>query len=87
MDLLERDQHFEQLALLWRAATSSQGRIVLVSGEVGIGKTALIEQFVHQQGQATCLWDLRRLLYSAPARTSLRYGSADTRRLADPPSL
>ncbi|HLW02949.1 MAG TPA: AAA family ATPase [Ktedonobacterales bacterium] len=57
MDLLERDQDFEQLARLWHAATTGQGRTVLVSGEAGIGKTALVERFVHQQGQATrCLW-------------------------------
>ncbi len=57
MELLERDQDFEQLALLWRSATTGQGRTALVSGEAGMGKTALVEQFVQQQGQAArCLW-------------------------------
>lgn len=57
MELLERDQDFAQLALLWRRATAEQGRTVLVSGEAGIGKTALVEQFVRQQCQsARCLW-------------------------------
>lgn len=56
MELLERDQDFEQLALLWQRATTGQGRTALVSGEAGMGKTALVEQFVQQQGQAArCL--------------------------------
>ena len=42
MDLLERDHCFEQLSLLLRAATAGNGRTVLVSGEAGIGKTALV---------------------------------------------
>ena len=57
MELLERDQDFEQLALLWRSATTGQGRTVLISGEAGIGKTALVEQFVSQHLQvARSLW-------------------------------
>ncbi|HEY7124218.1 MAG TPA: AAA family ATPase [Ktedonobacterales bacterium] len=57
MELLEREQDFEQLALLWQRATTGQGRTVLVNGEAGIGKTTLVEQFVRQQCQAArCLW-------------------------------
>ena len=57
MELLERDQSFEQLALLWRSATTGQGRTVLISGEAGIGKTALVGQFVSQHLQAArSLW-------------------------------
>ncbi len=43
MDLLERDHCFEQLSVLFRTATTGNGRTVLVSGEAGIGKTALVE--------------------------------------------
>lgn len=57
MNLLEREQDFEQLARLWQQATTGQGRTVMVSGEAGIGKTALVEQFVRELRQpARCLW-------------------------------
>src|SRR5215469_14534775 len=52
MELLEREQSLEALTALWRTVSTGQGRCVLVSGEAGIGKTALVEQFVHQQGRA-----------------------------------
>lgn len=48
MDLLERDHNFDQLSELLRTAITDNGRIVLISGEAGIGKTALVEQFVSQ---------------------------------------
>jgi DNA-binding CsgD family transcriptional regulator/tetratricopeptide (TPR) repeat protein len=52
MDLLERDQCFDQLSVLLRTATTGNGRTVLISGEAGIGKTALVEHFVSQHGSA-----------------------------------
>ena len=42
MELLERDQHLEHLAELLRLAAAGQGRLVLVGGEAGVGKTALV---------------------------------------------
>src|ERR1043166_6016895 len=51
MNLLEREQQLDTLTALWRAATSGQGHTVLISGEAGIGKTALVEQFVRQNCQ------------------------------------
>jgi DNA-binding CsgD family transcriptional regulator len=57
MELLERERFFEELARRLRSATAAHGSTAVISGEAGIGKTALIEQFaaVHQ---ATCrvLW-------------------------------
>ena len=46
MDLLERDHCFDQLSELLCTATTGHGRTVLISGEAGIGKTALVELFV-----------------------------------------
>ena len=48
MYLLERDHCFDQLSELLRMATTGLGRTVLISGEAGIGKTSLVEQFVSQ---------------------------------------
>jgi DNA-binding CsgD family transcriptional regulator len=45
MELLERDQHLEHLAELLRLAAAGQGRLVLVGGEAGVGKTALTDEF------------------------------------------
>ncbi len=57
MDLLERDHCLKQLSTLLHLTTTGQGRTVLISGEAGVGKTALVEQFVSQQAStATRLW-------------------------------
>src|SRR5262245_2886717 len=55
MDLLERDHCFKQLSALLHLAMTGQGRTVLISGEAGIGKTVLVEQFVNQQA-STARW-------------------------------
>jgi DNA-binding CsgD family transcriptional regulator/tetratricopeptide (TPR) repeat protein len=57
MDLLERDGCLRGLNALLAEANDGQGRVALVSGEAGIGKTALIERFVHQrQGRTRVVW-------------------------------
>src|SRR5215204_2861359 len=45
MDLLERDQHLDHLAELLHLAAAGQGRLVLVGGEAGVGKTTLTDEF------------------------------------------
>lgn len=45
MELLERDQPLAQLAEHLRHAAAGQGRMVLVGGEAGVGKTALVDAF------------------------------------------
>jgi DNA-binding CsgD family transcriptional regulator/tetratricopeptide (TPR) repeat protein len=45
MVLLERDQALASLAEYARSAAVGQGRLVLVPGEAGVGKTALLEAF------------------------------------------
>src|SRR5262245_35208803 len=57
MELLERDRALCQLDAALKDATAGQGRIVLVSGEAGIGKTALIERFIARHRASTrVLW-------------------------------
>src|SRR5574339_332469 len=57
MELIEREPQLEKLSEAWRQVQSGKGRIVLVSGEAGIGKTSLIEYFVAGQRAATrVLW-------------------------------
>ncbi|GAC1450116.1 MAG: AAA family ATPase [Ktedonobacterales bacterium] len=56
-DLLERDQLLAALHALLRQAAGHSGTTALVSGEAGIGKTALIERFVEsQRTTARTLW-------------------------------
>lgn len=45
-DLLERQEQFAQLDAAFERARATEGQIVLVSGEAGIGKTSLVERFV-----------------------------------------
>src|SRR5262249_49863207 len=48
--LLERSDPLETLSrLLAEVASSSGGRLVLIRGEAGIGKTALVERFCDEQ--------------------------------------
>ena len=51
MDLLERAEFFEQLQETLAEVSRGRGQLVLVSGEAGIGKTSLVEQFVETQQQ------------------------------------
>src|SRR5262245_48703478 len=58
VDLLERESQMAALAALLNSARSGHGRVALVHGEAGIGKTALIERFVqlHARDGARVLW-------------------------------
>ena len=56
-NLLERDHYLDQLSILLHTVTTGNGRTVLIAGEAGIGKTALVEQFVSQHcSSARQLW-------------------------------
>ena len=52
MKLLERDLQLQALAMALDAAAAGQGRIAVISGEAGIGKTSFVEQFLTDQGAA-----------------------------------
>lgn len=57
MKLLERERLLDQLADLLAEAERGKGRLVLVAGEAGIGKTALVDTFCRgRAGPTPLLW-------------------------------
>ena len=53
MELLEREPQLRSLAEAWNLVVAGAGRIALVSGEAGIGKTSLIERFIAGRDRST----------------------------------
>ena len=47
MELLERTQQLDTLCAAFHELRNGAGRVGLLGGEAGIGKTALVEHFVH----------------------------------------
>ncbi len=56
MELLERDDFLASLHAYAEEARSGSGRFVLLAGESGIGKTALLEAFEAQTRDARWMW-------------------------------
>ncbi len=55
MDLLERDKDMAVLAEALAEAIAGRGRIALVSGEAGIGKSTFVDHFIAQHGDGLCV--------------------------------
>ncbi|MGO8950538.1 MAG: ATP-binding protein [Ktedonobacterales bacterium] len=65
MPLLERDAFLHTLEDLLCQVQEGSGRIALVSGEAGIGKTSLVEGFLQQQpGTTRVLWGTCEALFT-----------------------
>ncbi len=45
-DFVGREKELEKLLKAWEDAKAGNSRIALIGGEIGIGKTALIEEFI-----------------------------------------
>src|SRR5690349_17069302 len=56
MELLERESFLDSLTSYADEALLGQGRVVLVAGEAGVGKTALLEAFRDRLPGATWGW-------------------------------
>jgi ATP/maltotriose-dependent transcriptional regulator MalT len=57
MQLLERQEQLEKLDRCLQEARAGSGKLVLIAGEAGIGKSSLVDQFVSaHKRDATILW-------------------------------
>jgi DNA-binding CsgD family transcriptional regulator/tetratricopeptide (TPR) repeat protein len=56
MRLIERESQLAALQQYVREASQGQGRLVLVSGEAGVGKSVLLEEFARELDDARWLW-------------------------------
>jgi predicted ATPase len=56
MRLIERESQLAALDQYATEASQGQGRLVLISGEAGVGKSVLLEEFAEQVEGARWLW-------------------------------
>jgi len=57
MELFERERQLRSLEEALEATRAGEGRLVLISGEAGIGKTTLAEHFTaHQARRLPVYW-------------------------------
>ena len=56
MRLIERESQLAALHQYAREASQGQGRLVLISGEAGVGKSVLLEEFAQDLAEARWLW-------------------------------
>jgi DNA-binding CsgD family transcriptional regulator len=56
VQLIERESQLAALHQYSREASQGQGRLVLISGEAGVGKSVLMEDFAQELSDARWLW-------------------------------
>jgi predicted ATPase len=56
MRLIERESQLAALQEYAKEASGGQGRLVLISGEAGVGKSVLLEEFAQESKGARWLW-------------------------------
>jgi DNA-binding CsgD family transcriptional regulator/tetratricopeptide (TPR) repeat protein len=56
MRLIERESQLAALHQYAEEASRGQGRLVLISGEAGVGKSVLLEEFAEELSEARWLW-------------------------------
>jgi len=72
--LLEREAQLAALASYAGEARKAQGRLVLVAGEAGVGKSALVEQLPAQPARRELvLGRLRRAVHPQTAWPAVRH--------------
>ncbi len=54
LELLERDHDLQKLAAAFDEVTAGRGRIALISGEAGIGKTTFVDHFIESHREQAC---------------------------------
>ncbi len=54
MHLLERQDQLEALNRSFQEARRASGKLVLIAGEAGLGKSALVERFVSEHRREAC---------------------------------
>jgi predicted ATPase len=80
MDLLERASMLDELGDAL-AATAAGGRVVLVAGEAGIGKSSLVKRFSERHAaDARFLFGACDPLLTPRARAAARHRPADRRQ-------
>src|SRR5258708_38688610 len=67
MQLLERESYIEELSAMLGRIPCVGGRVALISGEAGIGKTSLLREFAAAQNKAArVLWGGCEALFTPP---------------------
>jgi DNA-binding CsgD family transcriptional regulator len=67
LELLERSEVLERLAAALDATVGGHGRLVLLAGEAGVGKTVLIRRFCREHRSVRVLWGSCERLFTPRA--------------------